>query len=72
MQKVRALTNFDGHLKGAEVELPPEYAKAVIGKGLAEEVGNRTHKAAPEASNKMADAPANKGGRGRRNQDNDE
>lgn len=72
MQKVRALTNFDGHLKGAEVELPPEYAKAVIGKGLAEEVKDRAHKAAPEASNKMAEAPANKAGRGRRNQDNDE
>jgi len=68
MQKVRALTNFDGHLKGAEVELPPEYAKAVVQKGLAEEVKEKAEKAAPVVDNKMTDDPANKGGRGRRAQ----
>ncbi len=72
MQKVRALTNFDGHLKGAEVELPPEYAKAVIQKGLAEEVKEKVEKSAPAVDNKMVDGHANKGGRGRRAQGNDE
>ena len=62
MKTVKAMTNFDSYMKGAEFDLPPEYAQAVIDKGLAVEV---KQKAAPAPANKMAAEPANKATKGR-------
>lgn len=69
MIKIKALSNFDGFVRGQTVELPPEYAKAVIKKRLAEEVGE-TKKAA-DPVNKMAAEPANKSATKRTRKDDD-
>lgn len=69
MIKIIALSNFDGFVRGQTVELPPEYAKAVIKKRLAEEVGE-TKKAA-DPVNKMAAEPANKSATKRTRKDDD-
>lgn len=62
-KKVEALSNFDGHPKGTQFDLPPKYAEDVIKKGLAKEVAE---KAAPAPANKMAAEADNKAEDGRR------
>lgn len=61
--KIKALDNFDSLQRGDEEDLPPEYAKAVIKKGLAEALepdSDPDKKADSEYQNKMDAAPTNK------------